>query len=403
MATKCDKSCQCSNCRYISVALQAINIASSYSVTKNEIAKEANEFRGLLESLSAKHQSIIDSTFPTDGDADPMKIFIDKRPYYQWLDFNPNAFLPENFQRFLLTGICAPVPLPESNNIKPVDTAPIFVVGCGRSGTTILGRMLSCHPHIAYLNEPRQLWMTYMNLFDIWSAMSRSRQGQLVMQDTESVQVAALNQHFLSIPSMVDRQVLCEKTPENVFKLPFIKTVFPSAKFVHILRNGRSVARSIARFQLHTWFGSDGYKWEQLLQALRMPQFNFSVPVSFLSLCEYSLFARGLLEWALGVVAGRYFARQLGQTQDMHECYLEIRYEDLLTSCESVLTRIEVFGGLEHSDEMIQLAKSILENPEEKRTKAGTAVSVLSKDEEDSIIELSGQDICNLLRELGGI
>jgi hypothetical protein len=35
-------------------------------------------------------------------------------------------------------------------------TRPVFIVGCGRSGTTILGEMLGRHPQLAYLNEPRQ-------------------------------------------------------------------------------------------------------------------------------------------------------------------------------------------------------------------------------------------------------
>ena len=38
---------------------------------------------------------------------------------------------------------------------------PVFIIGCGRSGTTILGKTLSNHPKIKYLNERRDL---YINL-----------------------------------------------------------------------------------------------------------------------------------------------------------------------------------------------------------------------------------------------
>ena len=31
---------------------------------------------------------------------------------------------------------------------------PVFIIGCGRSGTTILGRTLAEHPRVKYLNEP---------------------------------------------------------------------------------------------------------------------------------------------------------------------------------------------------------------------------------------------------------
>ena len=36
--------------------------------------------------------------------------------------------------------------------------SPVFIIGCGRSGTTILGDTLSKHPKIEYLNERRDLW-----------------------------------------------------------------------------------------------------------------------------------------------------------------------------------------------------------------------------------------------------
>ena len=35
--------------------------------------------------------------------------------------------------------------------------APVFIIGCGRSGTTILGETLSKHSKIKYLNERRDL------------------------------------------------------------------------------------------------------------------------------------------------------------------------------------------------------------------------------------------------------
>ena len=35
---------------------------------------------------------------------------------------------------------------------------PLYVVGTGRSGTTILGIILSMHPDVGFLNEPKALW-----------------------------------------------------------------------------------------------------------------------------------------------------------------------------------------------------------------------------------------------------
>jgi hypothetical protein len=41
----------------------------------------------------------------------------------------------------------------------PLDgAAPIFIVGCGGSGTTLLGELLAAHPAVRYLYEPYDLW-----------------------------------------------------------------------------------------------------------------------------------------------------------------------------------------------------------------------------------------------------
>ena len=46
---------------------------------------------------------------------------------------------------------------------------PVFILGCMKSGTTILGRTLSCHPQVTYLNEPREIWFSCYPKSDIWT------------------------------------------------------------------------------------------------------------------------------------------------------------------------------------------------------------------------------------------
>ena len=36
--------------------------------------------------------------------------------------------------------------------------SPILIVGSPRSGTTLLGKILSSHPEVAYWEEPRTIW-----------------------------------------------------------------------------------------------------------------------------------------------------------------------------------------------------------------------------------------------------
>jgi hypothetical protein len=44
---------------------------------------------------------------------------------------------------------------------------PVFIIGCGRSGTTILGQVLSAHPEVYYLFEPYHLWAAIDPMTDV--------------------------------------------------------------------------------------------------------------------------------------------------------------------------------------------------------------------------------------------
>ena len=44
--------------------------------------------------------------------------------------------------------------MPQLQRVK----SPIYIIGTGRSGTTILGVILSIHRQVGFLNEPKALW-----------------------------------------------------------------------------------------------------------------------------------------------------------------------------------------------------------------------------------------------------
>jgi len=56
---------------------------------------------------------------------------------------------------------------------------PIFILGCGRSGTTIFGMTLSKHNSITYLNERRDLWFEAYPETDIWTHQATARNGKM--------------------------------------------------------------------------------------------------------------------------------------------------------------------------------------------------------------------------------
>jgi hypothetical protein len=188
---------------------------------------------------------------------------------------------------------------------------PVFILGCGRSGTTIFGTALSKHKSIAYLNEPRHLWFAAYLETDIWTARAAKRQGKLALtaEDADQQKSDKLRRLFRFETILANRPLLVEKLPINSFRLSFINEIFPDARFIHIHRNAVEVARSIAnQCESGLWFASHEY------------------------------FQMGLLEWRLSTEAIVKFLHGLPD-----ERYFEVSYEQFLQTPVSLLEQVFAF------------------------------------------------------------
>lgn len=109
---------------------------------------------------------------------------------------------------------------------------PIFVIGSPRSGTSFLGRCLAQVPGVSYHFEPRVTKAAVRQLYSgAWSDRT-----------TASVFRASCRTLILAAGDGGRRYV--DKTPEYAFVIPFLAAMFPTASFVHIIRDGRDVAVS---------------------------------------------------------------------------------------------------------------------------------------------------------------
>lgn len=215
---------------------------------------------------------------------------------------------------------------------------PAFIVGCGRSGTTIFGRVLSGHPDVCYLNEPRHLWIAAIDRSDVWSRLAARRGGRLVLDgsDADPTTVGKLSRLFQRELERSGRRLAVEKLPANSFRVGFLRAAFPAARFVHLVRHPASVAQSIARQVPTGWFGARDYKWHQL-SALWTAEHSSDLPTD-----DY---LRGLVEWRLSVDhIERHFT-----TRDQ---VLTVRYEDLTERPADVMVEVQNFLGLRPSSEV---------------------------------------------------
>jgi hypothetical protein len=152
-----------------------------------------------------------------------------------------------------------------------------FIVGCGRSGTTILGRLLGRHPGVSYHFEPYHLWGAIDERTDITHLLFRGDTRCVLGPEaaTEAAR-ARFNHIFLHQGAGPDAGLVMDKTPINAMRLGFLDALAPHARYVHISRDAVDVVRSIVvlattnsyrvmgRPRLNQWWGDGGVKWDAL-------------------------------------------------------------------------------------------------------------------------------------------
>lgn len=210
-----------------------------------------------------------------------------------------------------------------------------FVVGCGRSGTTLLRSMLDSHPTMAIppetyftlrLAENRRLYeepggfATGLFLDDLGRTGGFRRMGmspdalreRLAAHPPETY-AGAIRSVYREYASSRGKARYGDKTPIYILHLPLLSSLFPEARFVHIIRDGRDVTRSFM----------DG-GWADRIED-------------------------GALYWRLQVRRGRRAGSRLGPKR-----YREIRYEDLIDDPASTLSWICSFLDLEYDPQMLR-------------------------------------------------
>jgi hypothetical protein len=199
---------------------------------------------------------------------------------------------------------------------------PVIVVGCPRSGTTLLQVMLHAHPRIAIPPENRFLLPAYhrrRQFGDLRDPANRRALGQWLVSDRSTMfrdfgldpdevveQVSAAPPTLGSVLATVFRSYAQrfgkprwgDKRPSYISNLDIIRRLFPSAQIVHIVRDGRDCVASLTELA-----------WMDVYRAAAM--------------------------WAKSMDHARWAARRLGP-----ESFYELRYERLVTDPVSELTAL---------------------------------------------------------------
>jgi len=217
-----------------------------------------------------------------------------------------------------------------------------FIVGCERSGTTLLQAMLNAHPQLAVPGESyfipsmfRQRWRygrgkrfrTEVFLRDLFRH-PRVRRWHLDVTRVQAAMATAPPSGLAdAIRNVYEQYALqqgkpryADKTPAYVEHIPLLARLFDESVFVHLARDGRDVALSLRD---HVRGQPDGKLFGDV------------------ALCA--------LHWHTRVRRGRRAGAQLGP-----ERYLEVRYETLVREPEATLWNVARFLGLPYDSAMLR-------------------------------------------------
>jgi hypothetical protein len=145
-------------------------------------------------------------------------------------------------------------------------TAPIFLVGCQRSGTTMLRLVLDSHSAISCGPETRFLTDLERIVGRDWERLAR-------FGFTQEEWLRRIADFFGGVHADYARargkSRWADKTPRYAISLDFVTRVFPEAQIVHVIRDGRDVVVS-HRKRFGYWSAVKCVvKWPRYIRAAR--------------------------------------------------------------------------------------------------------------------------------------
>jgi hypothetical protein len=196
---------------------------------------------------------------------------------------------------------------PTEEQAKP----PIFIVGCHRSGTSLLRMLLDSHPDISAGAEEASLsWLAHLDT-DRWRT-TLSNYGF-----SEDEWLAAVRSLFeplhVRYAESQGKNRWAIKCPQNALLLEYIDKLYPTCQVVHIVRHPRDVVASNRRMYGKRRGAHYGGRW---VHAVRSAE-------------------------AVGAALGQ-------------DRYRSLRYEDLVSNPELILRSLLKWLGEPWSDDVLR-------------------------------------------------
>ena len=235
----------------------------------------------------------------------------------------------------------------------------VFIVGCPRSGTTLLRNIISAHPRILITPEAHwiPLWYEKRKGLTPEGLVTQALISELLAHPTFALfhlgkaEVMGLTSNcepmsyasFLTAifdlyGRMRGKDLVGNKTPDLVRKIDTLHSLWPKARFIHLIRDGRDVALSF----------------------MNWPRVSHKKPGTFKTWKDDPV-STAAFWWELNVQAGRDAGKSLGP-----DLYYEMRYESLVSDSKNECVRLCDFLDLPYDNSMLHYYREpvLKTNPE---------------------------------------
>jgi omega-hydroxy-beta-dihydromenaquinone-9 sulfotransferase len=253
---------------------------------------------------------------------------------------------------------------------------PIFLIGSGRSGTTILYKLLCIHPELCWFSNYTNTFpklpvlSIFQRITDLpllgssikaqmikrkpWKILPNPVEGGTIYHDycrfkhdRRTYANDPDEQTFLKFKRIIEMHLkftfknrFISKQTANTQRLRLINRLFPNAYFIHLIRDGREVANSYLNVP---WWKNTNLWW----LGAKPSAFNES-EIDPIELCA--------LQWRNNV------KEILEVCKPFSERYLEVRYENLIRNPKKVVCDIFNFCELGSCDDAMAIVPQKLED-----------------------------------------
>lgn len=235
--------------------------------------------------------------------------------------------------------------IPIRRSAEDLSCTPFFIIGSARSGTTLLRSILSGHPNICIPPESQvihKLVRSYQYLnFLPWEHLSRLIISQFEARKKFYLweidmskfysELVALKEKNRSLAKAVDmfycyymkeKKPACrmwgDKTTLNTLHLEWINRLFPEAKFVNIIRDGRGAVSSMLKTGTYNKIEDACQRWSKSIK----------------------------------------LAQKFAETKENN--FINVRYENLTSHPESEVKKVCAFLSVDYRPEMLEFHNSLL-------------------------------------------